>query len=135
LPAALGDRVNLGLDVLQRAHVPCANAEPTILPGERPEDAPPDPLDVLRRRVYQVVSGGRSAVSEVARGGMARDVATLERAHLTTAGLVLRGLSGTTTVGLSDGPQRERLARSWLVAWTYLTAANARIQRLSWTDT
>jgi hypothetical protein len=134
LPASLGDRVNLGLDVLRHAHVPGASPNPTVLGSERPEDVLPSPLDALRRRVYQVVSGGRSAVTEVARSGMARDAAALQRAHLAAAGQALRALGGASTVGLGGDARRERLARSWLVAWTYLTAANARIQRLSWTD-
>jgi hypothetical protein len=81
-----------------------------------------------------VVSGGRSAVSEATRGGLARDAAALQRAQLTTAAQILRALGTATTPGLSAGTQRERLARAWLVAWTYLAAASARLQRLSWTD-
>jgi hypothetical protein len=134
LPAALGDRVNLGLDVLQPANIPGARAQPLVLAREGGKDAPPDPLDVLRRRVYQVVSGGRSAVSEVARSGLARDEAALRGAHLPGATQVLRGLGTASTVGLSGDARRERLARAWLVAWTYLSAASARLQRLSWSE-
>jgi hypothetical protein len=125
LPAALGDRVNLGLDVLQHAHVRGASPAPFALPeGARPAAA--DPLDPLRRRVYQVVSGGRSAVSEPAWTGMARDEAALQRAQLGTASQTLRALR--------HAAGRERLARAWLVAWMYLGAATARLQRISWTD-
>jgi hypothetical protein len=133
LPVSLGDRVNLGLDALQHAHVPSAGRLPHRL-GEGHDDTPPDPLDVLRRRVYQVVGGGRSAVSEAARGGLTRDAAALHQSQLTTAGHILGALGTATTVERSPEAQRERLARAWLVAWTYLGAASARLQRLSWAD-
>ncbi len=135
LPASLGDRVNLGLDVLQPANVPGVRNHPVVLSDETESASPPDPLDVLRRRVYQVVSGGRSAVSDVARSGLARDEAALRQAQLSGAAQVLHGLGSTSTVGLSGDAGRERLARTWLVAWTYLSAASARLQRLSWSDT
>jgi hypothetical protein len=134
LPANLANRVNLGLDVLQPVHLRSTSGQPVLLASETQEPAPIDPLDALRRRVYQVVSGGRSAVSEVAHSGLARDEAALQRAHLATAAQVLRGLGSASGVGISGDARRERLARSWLVAWTYLSAANARIQRLSWTS-
>jgi hypothetical protein len=133
LPPSMGDRVNLGLDALQHAHVPSAGRLPHLVSEDHQADSP-DPLETLRRRVYQVVSGGRSAVSEATRGGLARDAAALQRAQLTTAAQILRALGTATTPGLSAGTQRERLARAWLVAWTYLAAASARLQRLSWTD-
>ncbi len=134
LPANLANRVNLGLDVLRPAHLRRAAAQPVVLASETQDPAPIDPLDALRRRVYQVVSGGRSVVSEVAHSGLARDEAALQRANLATAAQVLRGLGSASPVGLSGDARRERLARSWLVAWMYLSAANARIQRLSWTN-
>jgi hypothetical protein len=165
LPSSLGDRVNLGLDALQHAYVRGAGTLPAVV-ADDVRDAPPDPLDALRRRVYQVVGGGRSAVSEAAWSGLARDEAALKRAHLATAGQILRALGTATAAGLGPSPatglgpspatglgpspatglgpslatglgggaRRERLARAWLVAWTYLGAATARIQRLSWTD-
>jgi hypothetical protein len=135
LPESLGDRVSLGLDRLQPSNVPSAGPVPTsVANNERGGGEPHDALDPLRRRLYQVVSGGRSALSDAARGGLARDEAALDWAHLSTASHVLRGLGASTMHGLSGDARRERLARSWLVAWTYLTAATARIQRLSWTD-
>lgn len=128
LPSALGDRVNLGLDVLQHAHVRGASPLPNALPESvlRGPLDPSDPLDPLRRRVQQIVSGGRSAVSEPAWTGLARDEAALQRAQLGSASQILRAL------GRAAG--RERLARAWLVAWTYLGAATSRLQRSSWTD-
>ncbi|HEY2594420.1 MAG TPA: hypothetical protein VGK33_11010, partial [Chloroflexota bacterium] len=135
LPQSLGDRVNLGLDRLQPANVPSAGKLPRVVGSERGGGEPSDPLDPLRRRLYQVVSGGRSALSDAARGGLARDEAALDRAHLSAASQVLRGLGASTMVGRSGDARRERLARSWLVAWTYLNAATTRIQRQSWTDT
>jgi hypothetical protein len=135
LPPSLGDRVNLGLDVLQPANIPGARAQPFVLARGVGGDAPPDPLDMVRRRVFQVVSGGRSAVSDVARGGLARDEAALERAHLVGATQVLRVLGSAATVGLSGDARREHLARAWLVAWTYLSTASARLQRLSCFET
>jgi hypothetical protein len=135
LPASMGDRVNLGLDVLQPANVPGARPQPLVLTQEVHDRAAPDPLDVLRRRVYQVVNGGRSAVSDVARGGLMRDESALQRAQLSGATQVLRVLGGASTVGLSGDERRERLARAWLVAWTYLSAASGRLQRLSWSET
>jgi hypothetical protein len=136
LPAGLGDRVNLGLDVLQHAYVRGASATPIMLPGGVGQGFGVDPLDPLRRRVYQVVSGGRSAVSEPAWSGLARDESALDRAQLMTAGQVLRVLrTAVANVGSASAEaRRERLARAWLVAWTYLGAATARLQRLSWTD-
>jgi hypothetical protein len=134
LPSSMGDRVNLGLDALQHAHVPSASSLAHLL-NTVSDDASPDPLDALRRRVYQVVGGGRSAVSEAALGGLARDAAALRRSQLTTAGQILRALGSTTAQAPRGQAQRERLARAWLVAWTYLAAASARLQRLSWTDT
>jgi hypothetical protein len=135
LPVSLGDRVNLGLDRLEPWQVRGAGPLPAVVAGHAEDAVSPDRLDALRRRVYQVVSGGRAAVSEAARGGLERDAMALQRAHLPSAALALRALGSATAGNLESEARRERLARAWLVAWTYLGAATARLQRLSWTDT
>ena len=119
--------------MLQPAHVRGAGTSPTLLPGAAPR-ATHDPLDPLRRRLLQVVSGGRSAVSAATWTGLTRDEAALERAQLGTASQLLRTLRTAVSQAGSADVRREHLARAWLLGWTYLGAATARLQRLSWTD-
>jgi hypothetical protein len=136
LPEEWNGRVNLGLDTLQTAHVHRSSTSMRIETRlSRPANHEAyDPLDPLERRLRQVLLGGRSALSESTWSGFARDEARLSRNQLPTAAQLLHELR---LAPLSEGDasaQRTRLARAWLAGRTYVSAADARLQRLAWLD-
>jgi hypothetical protein len=113
--------VNLGLDWLR-------NDE-----KRRPGSASPrhssvdnyDPLDPLKRRLRQVLLGGRATLSPSTWSGFTRDERLLSANHMPTAVQLLQQLRDAPAGG-------DRLTHAWLAGATYLLAADARLQRLSW---
>jgi hypothetical protein len=137
LPSEWQQHVNLGLDRLQRAHVPGAGPRPVALKHAEEDSLQMDPLDVVRRRVLQMVSGGAATVAQPAWSGIETDERTLERAQLRTAAGVLRALrfavaQGSNGSGASFSEPVDPLARAWMAMREYERHASARLERLRW---
>jgi hypothetical protein len=133
LPDEWTGRVNLGLDRLQSSHirrssgVTVANSSPP-----RGGNGHVDPLDPLERRLRQILLGGSSTLAPSTWSGFARDEALLSSAHMPTAVNLLRQLREAPLAEADAQTRRTHLAQAWLTARTYLTAAQTRLQRLSW---
>jgi hypothetical protein len=110
-------RYNLGLDTVDIGGLEGVSVG-TPAPDADVVDV--DPLDPLRRRLQQVVLGGRSTLGPSAWSGLARDERQLARNQMPTAAEVLGRLRSAA------------LAEAWLAAHIYLTAADARLQRATW---
>jgi hypothetical protein len=122
LPEAWLGRVNLGLDRLEAKHLPAAD-QTTQADAQRLSAGHVDPLEPLRRRLQQIVLGGRGVTSSVAASGFARDEARLASTQLPTAALLLRRLRQASEQDLAD---------AWLAARIYLHAAETHLQRQVW---
>jgi hypothetical protein len=133
LPSQWHDRVNLGLDRLQRGYLPGAGPRPTVL-RRADDEAPPaqDPFDIVRRRVLQVTAGGAATVSQPAWSGMEADERSLERAQLRTAAALLRAVRFAFAHGSEPEEIDDRLARAWTALREYERHASARLERLRW---
>lgn len=130
-PARAGERVDLGLDRLQRADLPTATATPVPAP---PVDEAP--LHLLRRRVHQAVSGGRRVLG-FADGG-AGDGGRLRRVGLATAGELLDELRAAAADRSRDVFGRllpadtDRFARAWLAAAVYTGEVDRALCAAAW---
>jgi hypothetical protein len=129
LPAEWLGRVNLGVDVLQSAHVTGAERAPVELPVLMVAAAP-DPLDPLARRLGQALTGGRVTQAESAWADIDRDAALLRRRHLPGAAARLEALRAASLRGVPDA--RRRFALAWTAARTYHVAARNRLSRTGW---
>lgn len=120
LPTEMRGRVNLGLDTLELPPV-------QGLVAPRPDDdvAAEDPLDPLKRRLEQILLGGRSTVSPTTWDGFRSDEARLQRNHMPTGAALLARLRASAA-------DTDDLAVAWLAAKLYVTAAEERLQRASW---
>ena len=133
LPSDWQRRVNLGLDRLQRAYVPAAGSRPVVLRRVDDEAAPAlDPLDIVRRRVLQVVAGGAAAVAQPSWSGLEADERALERAQLRTAARLLRAVRSATAQGPAPDGAGDPLARAWTALREYERHASARLERSHW---
>ncbi|WP_327181646.1 hypothetical protein [Streptomyces sp. NBC_01334] len=130
-PARAGERVDLGLDRLQRADLPTATAAPAAAP---PVDEAP--LHLLRRRVDQAVSGGRRVLGFPDSG--AGDGGRLRRVGLATAGELLGELRSTAADRSRDAFGRllpadtGRFARAWLAAAVYTGEVERALCAAAW---
>jgi hypothetical protein len=129
LPAEWLGRVNLGVDVLQSAHVTGAERAPVELPVLAVAAAP-DPLDPLARRLGQALTGGRVTQAESAWADIDRDAALLRRRHLPGAAARLEALRAASLRGVPDA--RRRFALAWTAARAYHVAARNRLARTGW---
>jgi hypothetical protein len=129
LPAEWLGRVNLGVDVLQSAHVTGAERAPVELPMLAVAAAP-DPLDPLARRLGQALTGGRVTQAESAWADIDRDAALLRWRHLPGAAVRLEALRAASMRGVPDS--RQRFALAWTAARTYHVAARNRLSRTGW---
>ena len=136
-PSDWRQHANLGLDRLQRAYLPDAGPRPFALRRSENEAPIADPLDVVRRRVLQIVSGGAATVAQPAWSGIESDERTLERAQLRTAAGLLRSLrfavaQGSNGLAASLLKPADPLARAWTAMREYERHASARLERLRW---
>ena len=129
LPPEWLGRANLGVDVLQSAHVAGAERAPVELPVVAAAAAP-DPLDPLARRLGQALTGGRVTQAETAWADIDRDAALLRRRHLPAAAARLEALRASSLRGVPDA--RHRFALAWTAARTYQVAARNRLSRTTW---
>ncbi|HYW25846.1 MAG TPA: hypothetical protein VE953_16860 [Terriglobales bacterium] len=129
LPADWLGRANLGVDVLQSAHVARAQRAPVELPSLAVVAAP-DPLDPLARRLGQALTGGRVTQAESAWADIDRDAALLRRRHLPGAAARLEALRAASLRGVPDA--RRRFALAWTAARAYHVAARNRLSRTGW---
>jgi hypothetical protein len=129
LPAEWSGRANLGVDVLQSAHLAGAERGPVELPVQAVAAAP-DPLDPLSRRLGQALTGGRVTQAESAWADIDRDAALLRRRQLPGAAARLEALRAASLRGVPDA--RRRFALAWTAARTYHVAARNRLSRTGW---
>jgi hypothetical protein len=129
LPAEWLGRANLGVDVLQSAHVAGGERAPVELPVLAVA-ASPDPLDPLARRLGQALTGGRVTQAESAWADIDRDAALLRRRQLPGAAARLEALRAASLRGAPDA--RRRFALAWTAARTYHVAARNRLSRTTW---
>jgi hypothetical protein len=129
LPAEWLGRANLGVDVLQSAHVAGGERAPVELPVQAVAPAP-DPLDPLSRRLGQALTGGRVTQAEGAWADIDRDAALLRRRQLPGAAARLEALRAASLRGAPDA--RRRFALAWTAARTYHVAARNRLSRTGW---
>jgi hypothetical protein len=129
LPAEWLGRANLGVDVLQSAHLAGAERGPVELPVQAVA-ATPDPLDPLSRRLGQALTGGRVTQAESAWADIDRDAALLRRRQLPGAAARLEALRAASLRGVPDA--RRRFALAWTAARTYHVAARNRLSRTGW---
>jgi hypothetical protein len=143
LPAALQQRVNLGLDRLAGSFVSSA---PAAAAHGGPADDPPlgsaardgVPLDGLRRVTLRAALGGRVTVGDAAVQALEAEAARLRRAQLDTAAdllgeLIQAGLeTRRTRTGERATPPPDRLARAWTAAMLYLGSASRWLLRAAW---
>lgn len=129
LPAEWLGRANLGVDVLQSAHVTGGERAPVELPVLAAA-ASPDPLDPLARRLGQALTGGRVTQAESAWADIDRDAALLRRRQLPGAAARLEALRAASLRGVPDA--RRRFALAWTAARTYHVAARNRLSRTTW---
>jgi SWIM zinc finger len=129
LPAEWLGRANLGVDVLQSAHVTRGERAPVELPVPLAAAAP-DPLDPLARRLGQALTGGRVTQAESAWADIDRDAALLRRRQLPGAAARLETMRAASLRGVPDA--RRRFALAWTAARTYQVAARDRLGRTSW---
>ncbi|WP_033329221.1 hypothetical protein [Streptomyces yerevanensis] len=128
-PAA---RVDLGLDRLQHADLPAAKT-PAAAPAPVVDEAP---LHLLRRRVHQVVSGGRRVLAFP--GSAAGDGARLRRVGLGTAGDLLDELHAAAADRARDAFGRllpsdsGRFAGAWLAAAVYTGEVERTLCAQAW---
>jgi len=129
LPPDWLGRANLGVDVLQSAHVAGGERGPVELPVQ-PAAAAPDPLDPLARRLGQALTGGRVTQAESAWADIDRDASLLRRRQLPGAADRLEALRAASLRGVPDA--RRRFALAWTATRTYHVAARNRLSRTSW---
>jgi hypothetical protein len=130
LPPELLGRANLGVDVLQSAHLSGAERAAVELPAASAAAPAPDPLDPLARRLGQALTGGRVTQAESAWADIDRDAALLRRRQLGGAAMRLEALRAASLRGVPDA--RHRFALAWTAARTYQMAARNRLSRTSW---
>ncbi|WP_374109128.1 hypothetical protein [Streptomyces sp. CC228A] len=133
-PAA---RVDLGLDRLTRADLPAAPAAAQAGP---PAPTAPDreqaPLHLLRRRLHQVVAGGRRVLAFPK--DAAADARRLRRCGLATAADLVDGLHAAAADRSRDVFGRllpadgERFARAWLGAAVHADAVDRALCAAAW---
>lgn len=135
VPEEWKSRINLGLDRLQRTYLTGAAARPTVVRKNQAETPVADPLDIVRRRLLQVVMGGVGAVSQPVWTAIEADERTLERAQLRTAAALQRAMRAAVARG-PRGPVEsgatDPLARAWAALRDYERHASARLERLRW---
>jgi hypothetical protein len=127
LPADWADRVNLGLDRLQSAHIRGIRQE--AMPFPLSDDLARDPLEASRRRVLRVAMGGITAFPAESIGAVEKDANRLEAAMMPAAAAVLRGLCRSALTQVDRG---SAFAESWLAATTFDRAASKRLSRARW---
>ena len=132
VPDEWRSRVNLGLDQLQRAQIRGATGRPLVLRKAQDVAPLPDPLDIVRRRLLQVVMGGAGAVAQPVWTAIEADERTLERAQLRTAAVLHRAIRAAMTRGRTEGGDADPLARAWTAMRDYERHASARLERLRW---
>ena len=133
LPPAWGDHVDLGYDRLHRSHlrVPGPSAVPAGAPSSAATGDPS--LQLLRRHLERVVSGGRAVQALVD-----SDERRLRRARLDTGAELLAALTAAARARPRDafgrlaGDDGEAFARSWLAAAVYEQAASRALTEASW---
>jgi hypothetical protein len=123
LPAEWNARANLGLDTLQPVHLGLSAGPGVVAERDAASAAAFDPLVAFKRRLEQVLLGGRPAISPAAWSGFDHDEDALRRTQLPTAALLLHRLREAPTGALAE---------AWLAARTYLAAAEAHLQRDAW---
>lgn len=122
LPPEWGDRVCLGLDRLQSAHVVGSTRAPLV----EITATTLDPLAPMRRRVHRLALGGRVTLGAAAVRGVEHERALLEKRHLGTASAVLAALVRAAL------ERKQDLALAWLTASTYERTATRALRRASW---
>ncbi|MFF7473134.1 hypothetical protein [Streptomyces sp. NPDC008092] len=137
-PTSAGNRVDLGLDRLQRADLPApAAASPSPAAASDAVHTPDEaPLHLLRRRIEQAVSGGRRVLAFP--GDSAADARRLHRHGLGTAGDVLDELLAAAaersrdTFGRLLPADTGRFARAWLAAERYADEIDRVLCAAAW---
>lgn len=119
LPEAFGGRVNLGLDVLTRAHL----VAPQRFSADVPVDASADPLVTLRRRLVALALGGVRSLPPEAQGRV-----EAERSQLTTL-LMPGAASCLAACHGASARAAPHLGDAFLLATTYERAATLHLQR------
>ena len=128
LPAEWGDRVCLGLDKLQSAHLPgAASREAVVRLAEGPRV---DPLIALQRRLQRMALAGARSIPPAAVPEVLREAASVERRLMPAGGALLRALAGAVESRADD--RSAVLARAWLAATTYERAARRDLERAAW---
>ncbi|MFD7702860.1 hypothetical protein [Streptomyces caelestis] len=132
-PTDPGARVDLGLDRLQRADLPAGAVAPPARTVPTGDEAP---LHLLRRRVHQVVPGGRRVLALA--GNRSGDGARLRRLGLATAGDLLDDLHAAAADRSRDPFGRllpadtGRFARAWLAAAVYTDEVERALCAAAW---
>ena len=132
LPDEWKSRVNLGLDRLQRVQVRGATGRPVVLRKAQAATPLTDPLDVVRRRLLQVVMGGAGAVCQPVWTAIEADERALERAQLRTAAALQRAMRAAVARGPVASGATDPLARGWTALREYERHASARLERPRW---
>lgn len=135
LPETWAGRVDLGYDRLHRSHLPADGGQ--VAAGPLALDAAPttgDPsMQLLRRHVERVVSGGRAAQALAP-----ADDRRLRHARLETGARLLAALTSAARTRPRDAFGRladddgDAFATSWLAASVYEDAASRALAEASW---
>ncbi|MFI2508810.1 hypothetical protein [Streptomyces sp. NPDC018972] len=132
-PTDPGARVDLGLDRLRRADLPTGAVAPPARAMATGDEAP---LHLLRRRVHQVVPGGRRVLALA--GNRPGDGARLRRLGLATAGDLLDDLHAAAadrsrdTFGRLLPADTGHFARAWLAAAVYTGEVERALCGAAW---
>ncbi|OII59647.1 hypothetical protein BJP40_12895 [Streptomyces sp. CC53] len=132
-PAA---RVDLGLDRLRRADLPATVTAPAGPAASCTPDPAQAPLHVLRRRLHQVVAGGRRVLTSAK--DAAADARRLRGCGLATAADLVDGLHAAAADRSRDVFGRllpadgERFARTWLGAAVHADAVDRSLCAAAW---
>ncbi|WP_217133892.1 hypothetical protein [Streptomyces sp. AC558_RSS880] len=132
-PTDPGARVDLGLDRLRRADLPAGAVAPPARAMATGDEAP---LHLLRRRVHQVVPGGRRVLALA--GNRPGDGARLRRLGLATAGDLLDDLHAAAadrsrdTFGRLLPADTGHFARAWLAAAVYTDEVERALCAAAW---
>ncbi|WP_156753687.1 hypothetical protein [Actinokineospora pegani] len=133
LPGDRNGRMDLGLDRIQRSHLPEGTAVP-----QRPtphQDRVPAPLRPLANAVHRVAVGGRSAAAFTATD---RDVARLTAIGMTATATVLADLSATArdrhrdAFGRVRQDQGDAFPTAWLRAALHVRETTRASARRGW---
>ncbi len=125
LPPAWSDRVCLGFDRMQSAHIIRGTSSNLTLPvdqGPGSEATRFDPLAPLRRRLQRAVLGGARTLSSGALHAVDEERRALARAIMPHADHAL----GAFAVA---GVKRDRMGEAWLTLATYESAATRALLR------